>query len=123
MAQQQKSGKPWSGANPIPNIHDFVSNLDKGKKDRDKEIDDAAARKAPDSGIVAHKNEAPSQKLKTVTDPTTGKEVQIEDVGKDFMKAVDDPKVGKESTRRLIHLILRQINSCPFRMRISARIL
>lgn len=30
---------------------------------------------------------------KTVTDPTTGKEVQIEDVNADFMKAADDPVV------------------------------
>ena len=32
--------------------------------------------------------------MKTVTDPTTGNEVQIEDVDKDFMKAVEDPKLS-----------------------------
>ena len=43
--------------------------------------------------------------LKTVTDPTTRKDVQIEDVDKDFMKAVENPQLsvpnanlGKETT-------------------------
>jgi hypothetical protein len=31
---------------------------------------------------------------KAATDPTTGKEVEIEDVNKDFMRAVEDPKVS-----------------------------
>ena len=94
MAQQQKSGKPWSGANPIPNIQQFVANLDKDKSSRDAEIDaKAAKRQQGDGDVTAHQNEKPSGKLKTVTDPTTGKDVQIEDVGKDFMKEVDDPKV------------------------------
>ena len=30
---------------------------------------------------------------KTVTDPTTGKKVTIEDVNKNFMKSVQDPQV------------------------------
>lgn len=32
--------------------------------------------------------------MKTVTDPVTGGEVQISDVGKDFMKAVEDPQLS-----------------------------
>lgn len=92
-AQQQRSGKPWSGANPIPNIQQFVANLDKGKKDRDRDIDEQAAAKKGGE-VTAHQNEKASKKYKTVTDPTTGKEVQIEDVGKGFMQAVEDPKVG-----------------------------
>lgn len=43
--------------------------------------------------------------LKTVHDPTTGKEVQIEDVDKNFMKAVENPQLsvpnanlGKDTT-------------------------
>lgn len=89
----QRSGKPWSGANPIPNIQQFVSNLDKGKKDRDAEIDARTGKRTTGGDVVAHQNEKPSGNLKTVTDPTTGKDVQIEDVGKDFMKQVEDPMV------------------------------
>lgn len=92
MAQQQ-SGKPWSGANPIPNIQRFVHELDKDKKARDAHID---AQGGAGDGVVAHHNEPPkgATNKKTVTDPTTGKQVQIEDVGRDFMKAVKDPQVG-----------------------------
>ena len=32
--------------------------------------------------------------MKTVTDPTTGHEVQIEDVDENFMKAAEDPKLS-----------------------------
>jgi hypothetical protein len=33
-AQQQKSGKPWSGTNRIPNIKEFVERLDRDKAGR-----------------------------------------------------------------------------------------
>ena len=106
MAQQQKSGKPWSGANPIPNIKQFVESLDKDKAERDRQIDgqDSAANQQ-NASPVPQQNEPVSNKGKTVTDPTTGKQVVIENVGKDFMKAVQDPtlsvpnaNLGKETT-------------------------
>lgn len=89
-AQQQKSGKPWSGANPIPNIHQLMESLDKDKKERDKQID---AKGKGGDGVVPHQNEKRAPKGKTVTDPVTGNEVVIENVNKEFMKNVDDPKV------------------------------
>jgi hypothetical protein len=91
-AQQQRSGKPWSGANPIPNIQKFIENLDKEKTERDRKIDENSKPHA--DPVVAHKNtSSKGVNRKWVTDPTTGKEVEIEDVGKDFMKAVEDPQV------------------------------
>lgn len=95
-AQQQQTGKPWSATNKIPNIQDFVAKLDKGKADRDRQIDESHAQNnaAADPSVVAHQNEPPSTKGKTVTDPTTGNQVQIEDVGEDFMKAVKDPMLS-----------------------------
>src|SRR5271163_3047787 len=89
MAQQQKTGKPWSAANPIPNIQQFVERLEKGKAERGRGIDDEQTNGQP----VDHKNEPLSKKGKTVTDPTTGNQVVIEDVGRDFMKAVKNPTV------------------------------
>jgi hypothetical protein len=90
MAQQQTSSKPWSGANPIPNIQKFVENLDKDKKERDRQIDE---QNQP-SVAAPHKKETRKvSNWKTVTDPTTGKQVEIEDVGKEFMKAVKNPQV------------------------------
>jgi Ca2+-dependent lipid-binding protein len=106
MAQQQKPGKPWSGTNPIPNIKQFIENLDKDKAERDRHIDEQYRAANQQNGApMPHKNEVVSPKGKTVTDPTTGNQVVIEDVGKDFMKAVRDPmlsvpnaNLGKETT-------------------------
>lgn len=88
----QKSNKPWSGTNPIPNIHEFVARLDKDKAARDKDIDDQNAPAPKESKVVPHKNQ-PKQQGKTVTDPVTGKQVIIADVGKEFMENVDNPQV------------------------------
>jgi hypothetical protein len=106
----QRSGKPWSGSNPIPNIQKFVENLDKDKKERDRKIDEenkavgagtgAGKGSGSGSGVKPHENkQAQTQSAgggsgsKTVTDPVTKNQVVIEDVGKDFMKAVKDPQV------------------------------
>lgn len=95
MAQQQRSGKPYSGANPIPNIHKFVESLDKDKKERDRQIDEQNKlyEQQHHGSVKPHKSAPKPTGGKTVTDPTTGKQVVIEDVGKDFMKAVRDPQV------------------------------
>jgi Ca2+-dependent lipid-binding protein len=92
--QQQKTGKPWSGTNKIPNIQQFVAKLDKEKANRDKQIDESNQGNGTDPSIVAHKNEVHTKKGKVVTDPTTGNQVEIEDVGEDFMKAVKDPMLS-----------------------------
>ena len=92
--QQQMTGKPWSGTNKIPNIKQFVAKLDKDKADRDKQIDQSTQQNGADPSIVAHKNEVQTKKGKIVTDPTTGNQVEIEDVGEDFMKAVKDPMLS-----------------------------
>lgn len=94
QAQQQKSGKPWSGQNKIPNIHEFVSGLDKQKAERDKEIDTKLGAANKQDQAVPHKNEKHEDKGKTVTDPVTGKQVVIADVGKKYMKNVDNPQVS-----------------------------
>ena len=106
MAQQQRPGKPWSAANPIPNFKQFVESLDRDKAERDRQIDEQNKTAERQNGVpVLHENEPPSKKGKTVTDPTTGNPVVIEDVGKEFMKAVRDPmlsvpnaNLGKETT-------------------------
>lgn len=95
MAQQQHSGKPYSGANPIPNIQKFVESLDKDKRERDRHIDEQnkSNEQQHKGGVQPHQNAPKQTDGKTVTDPTTGRQVVIEDVGKDFMKAVRDPQV------------------------------
>jgi hypothetical protein len=105
MAQQQKSGKPWSGRNTIPNIQQFVESFDKGKTERDSHIDRQHRSTRSDNDIVRpHKNEPPRTKGKTVTDPVTGNQVVIENIGKDFMKTVDDPMVWRISLKTVIQI-------------------
>jgi hypothetical protein len=105
MAAQQVPGGYWSASNPIPTIQKFVENLDKDKKDRDQKIDEEIRRKqeaSQKSGEPVN-HEALQQKKKNsrqVTDPVTGREIDIEDVGKDYMKGVKDPKVIQMGSSR-----------------------
>jgi hypothetical protein len=112
LQQQHGPGGYWSGGNKIPTVGQFMEKLDKDKKERDKQLDEQAKLKAQQqklggSDVKAHQNEAkkPSSSQKTVTDPTTGKEVVIEDVNKDFMEKVKNPvlsvpnaNLGKDTT-------------------------
>lgn len=93
---QQKSGKPWSGTNKIPNIKEFVANLDREKAQRDKaiEADATPSPAAYSTEVTPHKNEKPKKEGKTVTDPVTGNQVVIADVGKEYMARADNPMVS-----------------------------
>ena len=85
-----------------------MQNLDKDKKERDTRNEEKhRQQKLGGSEVHTHTETAAGKAgtLKTVTDPTTGNRVQIEDVDKDFMKAVEDPQLsvpnanlGKDTT-------------------------
>ncbi|QVM06989.1 hypothetical protein D8B26_001694 [Coccidioides posadasii str. Silveira] len=103
MATQRKPGGYWSAENPIPTIQQFLESLDKDKKDRDRKIDESGRSQAreqkhrgryQDIEAAPHKP-APAAKnrRRTVTDPTTGREIEIDDVGIEHMKAVEAPKI------------------------------
>jgi len=97
MAQQQKSGKPWSGQNKIPSINQFIQNLDKDKADRDKQIDSGGQQKQvniKNQDALPHKNQERMKDLKEVSDPVTGGQVMIADVGKEYMENADNPMVS-----------------------------
>ncbi|KAI1608056.1 hypothetical protein EDD37DRAFT_94 [Exophiala viscosa] len=91
MAEQQKAGggKPWSGTNKIPTVNEFISRLDKNKSERDKALETQNSDTA-----TAHHSEKPKQGGKTVTDPVTGHNVVIDDVGKEFMERADNPQLS-----------------------------
>jgi len=106
MASPQPKKAPgghYSGSNPIPNIQKFVQSLDKDKKERDAKIE-ADLKKAKAGGQPIGGSEAvdhiqdsktgSSGTKKNVTDPVTGREVEIEDVNEDFMKSVDNPMLS-----------------------------
>lgn len=126
MSQQQQvaPGGHYSGHNPIPTVKQFVENLDKDKKDRDARLDQEAkqAQKqgqtpaSPKSPKSPKHDAQPKEKAikgteKTVTDPTTGKEVVIADVNKEMMNEVENPhlvipnaNLGKDTVSARQHL-------------------
>ena len=102
MAQQQQvaPGGHYSGHNPIPTVKQFIENLDKDKKERDRLLDETSAAEKQKgqnattaSGIQDHKMQ--KRKVdgteKTVTDPVTGNQVTISDVDKSMMSEVENP--------------------------------
>lgn len=122
MSQQQHApGGHYSGHNPIPTVKQFVQNLDRDKKERDRQIDERAktakaqsgtapstppraGKKTPattpktpktpaQDGVEDHKAQKKTIEGtdKTVTDPTTGREVVIADVGEEMINEVENP--------------------------------
>ncbi|KAH8677757.1 hypothetical protein BX600DRAFT_393925 [Xylariales sp. PMI_506] len=102
--QQHAPGGYYSARNRIPNIQQFVASLDRDKKERDAQIDAQLKENKQNNSIEEHKPEKVTRG-RVVTDPVTGKSVEIADVNADFMKAVDNPhlsipnaNLGKETT-------------------------
>ena len=95
--QQQRAPQGhYSGANPIPTIQKFVENLDKDKKERDRLIDEQ--KRQQKDGVVKPHEPAQGGKAKsrkTVTDPTTGSEVVIEDINLDPIAAIENAQVDE----------------------------
>lgn len=102
MAEQQQQHKPgghYSGANPVPTVKKFIENLDKDKAERDRKLDEQAKeRKELVAGGEATPHQAQKAGIegtqKVVTDPTTGREVTIEDVSKSMMNQVENPTLS-----------------------------
>lgn len=116
--ESHRVGEHWSGANPIPTISHFMEHIDAEKKERDRRIDEenrakkeraarekaqATSREQPEQAgqrdqkegdAVAHKPREVSQaKMRTVTDPTTGKDIGVEDLDETSMEPVKNPMV------------------------------
>ncbi|KAK3314945.1 hypothetical protein B0H66DRAFT_480712 [Apodospora peruviana] len=106
--QHYPSGQHYSGTNRIPNIKQFVEGLDRDKKKRDAQIDANVAKGGPgaaQNGSAAgslkfqQNGEAkdhiatskPGKNRRTVRDPVTGKDVEIEDISQQHMKAANEP--------------------------------
>lgn len=109
--QHHAPGGHYSGRNKIPTINKFLENLDKDKKERDRQIEEqqkAGQRPARSSkqqqqqqsqqgqgDAVDHQVQDYTLKgsEKTVKDPTTGRQVVISDVNKETMNNVENPIV------------------------------
>lgn len=99
-------GQHYSARNKIPNIHEFVAQLDKEKRERDAAIE---AEDKQHNKIERHAQKQPSgeskdhvpskkerKKTKTVRDPVTGKDVEIEDPKDDFEDVVENSQVSNQ---------------------------
>lgn len=92
----------YSGRNRVPNIKQFVESLDRDKKRRDAEIERQGLNggtngelKFPQNGDAV--DHIPTQKSgknrRTVRDPVTGKDVEIEDIDSKHLKTAEKPMV------------------------------
>lgn len=97
---QHAPGGHYSGKNKIPTVNEFVKRLDKDKAERDAQIDaqrkNAQVANAGNNEIQPHQNEVKtkSENQKTVTDPTTGKQIVIEDVNKEMIERAKNPTLS-----------------------------
>ena len=94
--QQQHSGGHYSGANPVPTIKKFVESLDRDKKSRDAKLDEDLL-KNKNSDVQAHvpdKKDTKSSNQQSVTDPTTGNQVVIENASKSAYEELENPKLS-----------------------------
>ncbi|KFA79777.1 hypothetical protein S40288_00656 [Stachybotrys chartarum IBT 40288] len=91
-------GQHYSGRNRVPNIQQFMDQLDAQKKERDAAIDEELKNNRRQGEIKEHKNARDRFKdTRKVRDPVTGKDVEIRDADLDFSEAVDNPQVLKYS--------------------------
>jgi hypothetical protein len=98
MAEPHAAGH-YSGSNKIPTINQFIERLDRDKSTRDKQIEEQRKQQAQNpSDAVPHQqstNLHVKENQQKVTDPTTGKEVVIEDVNQEMVDAAKNPMVRK----------------------------
>jgi len=89
------SAKNYSGRNRIPNIKQFVEGLDKDKKARDAKIDQHQGQYGQTSEAVQHPTQSNKvgKNRRTVRDPVTGRDVEIDDADDSLMKAGENPMV------------------------------
>jgi hypothetical protein len=98
--QQQTSGGHYSGRNPVPTVKKFIQNLDKDKAERDRKLDEENAARQNQAAMAGDAVPHKAKKMgisgtqQTVTDPTTGNQVVIEDVNKAMMGQVENPTLS-----------------------------
>ncbi|KJZ78801.1 hypothetical protein HIM_01574 [Hirsutella minnesotensis 3608] len=90
------AGQHYSGRNRVPNIQEFVQQLDREKRERDAAIDAEMKQNKGSKDIQDHQNKEKPKKrdLRTVRDPVTGKDVDIQDAQTSYKEAVDNPQMS-----------------------------
>ncbi|OAX84562.1 hypothetical protein ACJ72_01061 [Emergomyces africanus] len=97
---QRYPGGHWGANNPIPTVQKFLRTLDEDKEERDRQIDEAKKLKRDEE---RHRQKETSEQDKgTEVAPHTPlqrgnvgvKEVEIDDVGDEFMDTVEEPQLS-----------------------------
>jgi hypothetical protein len=115
--QQHRVGEHWSGTNPVPTIGKFIERLQADQKEREaheqlmaskrQERQDAQLKQnKDDKDTYPHRPRKVGEgRTREVTDPTTGRQIEVEDLDENAMDPVKDPKLvvpnanlGKETS-------------------------
>ncbi|CAG1981507.1 unnamed protein product [Fusarium graminearum] len=93
------AGQHYSGRNRVPNVKEFMDQLDQNKKQRDAEIDQQLNQNNIKGETKDHKqNRAEAirnqKDVRMVRDPVTGKDVGIRDADFDYKEAVENPQMS-----------------------------
>ncbi|KAI5799888.1 hypothetical protein EDC01DRAFT_648048 [Geopyxis carbonaria] len=86
------SQHPYSGSNPVPKVSNFLKEVAPGKHDKKGGGVEQPSEKEQTKAI-RHGEGAKGGNRRVVKDPTTGGEVEIEDVTGDFQKAAGKPEL------------------------------
>ncbi|KAI9373804.1 hypothetical protein BJX61DRAFT_532856 [Aspergillus egyptiacus] len=108
---QRRVGEHWSGTNPVPTIGRFIERLQQDQREREQhEKVTTARRQREDKGeeATAHRpRKVGKGRTRDVTDPTTGREIEVEDLDETAMDVVNDPtlvvpnaNLGKDTSVR-----------------------
>jgi hypothetical protein len=109
--QQHRVGEHWSGTNPVPTIGKFIERLQADQKEREAHEQLMASRRQerqdaqlkqnkPDQDTYPHRPRKVGEgRTREVTDPTTGRQIEVEDLDENAMDPVKDPKVFVPYTR------------------------
>lgn len=95
--QRVPGGQPYSGTNRIPNIKQFVESLDRDKKHRDAQIDQQSNQHGRTGPQFAETERKVGKNRRTVHDPVTGRDVEIDDMDDKIMQSVENPTVSHVS--------------------------
>lgn len=96
---QHRVGEHWSGANPVPTIGRFMERLQEDQREREAHERAMAAKSQPEGrpqaeGAIPHRpRKVGKGRTREVTDPTTGREIEVEDLDETAMEPVKEPTV------------------------------
>lgn len=96
--KNHRVGEHYGTHNPVPTIQKFLEHLEKDKQDRKAHEEAVTAREKEEDARGEAKPHKPRKrpgkgKTRMVTDPTTGREIEVEDQDADSMEVVKNPKV------------------------------